>query len=105
DVDAEVPPGQLRRVLDGSDPDLAGAAIDRIAVDRHLTRKTAMNRVVAQQMRTGLNRRQFVDADDLDIRAGRFGDRPQDVTADASETVDGDAYRHVWAPVARPPVS
>ena len=41
-------------------------------------------------MRVGLDRREVVDGDDLDILAPGFHDGAQDVAADAAEPVDGD---------------
>ena len=49
-----------------------------------------MHRIEAQEMRVGLDRRQVVDGDDLDIIALRFHDGAQHVAADAAEPVDGD---------------
>ena len=54
-----------------------------------------MHGVVAQQMRVGLDRAEIVDADDLDVVAAGFDDGAQHVAADAAESVDGNANRHV----------
>ena len=56
--------------------------------------KRPWTRIVAQQMRVGLDRPEIVDADDLDILAPAFGDRAQHKAADAAEAVDGNP-RHV----------
>ena len=90
DVDAELLPRQLRRILDGRHLDRAVADADRVAVDRDLAGEAAVHRIEAQQMRIGLDRPEIVDADDLDVLAAGFGDRAQHVAADAAESVDGD---------------
>ena len=50
-----------------------------------------MHGIEAQQMRIGLDRREIVDGDDLDVPAVCFDDGAQHVAADAAESVDGDA--------------
>ena len=96
DVDAELFPRQLRRVLDGGHFDCAVAAIDRVALDRHLAGEAAMHGVVAQQMRIGLDRGEIVHGDDLDILAPSLDHGAQDIAADAAEAVDGYANRHAF---------
>jgi len=90
DVDAEILPGELRRVLDRADLDLAVAAADRITLDLDLAGEAAMHRVEAQQMGVGFHGRQVVDADHLDIRAAGLDDGAQHIAADAAESVDAD---------------
>ena len=53
-----------------------------------------MHRVVAQQVRVGLDRAEIVDGHDLDVLAAGLGDGAQDVAADAAEPVDGDPDGH-----------
>src|SRR4029079_2183008 len=94
DVDAEFFPRQLRGVLDGGDLDGATAATGRVALDRHLGGEPPVHGVVAQQMRVGLDGREIVDGDDLDIVPPGFDRGAQDIAADAAESVDGYPYRH-----------
>ncbi len=53
-----------------------------------------MHRVEAQQMGVGFDRRQIVDADDLDIVAPGLGDGAQNIAADAAKPIDGNADCH-----------
>ena len=57
-----------------------------------------MHGIEAKQMRIGLDRREIVDGDDLDILAGGLDDGAQNIAADAAEPVDGNANRHVSLP-------
>ena len=57
-----------------------------------------MHGIEAKQVRIGLDRREVVDGDDLDILAGGLDDRAQNIAADAAEPVDGNANRHVSLP-------
>src|SRR6185312_7647478 len=95
DVDAEVLPRQLGRVLLGRHLDGAVAERDGVTLDRDLAGEAAVHAVVAQKVRVGLDRAEIVDADDFDVLAAALGDGAQDVAADAAETVDGNAYSHV----------
>ena len=60
--------------------------------------KRPCTRVVAQQMRVGLDRAEIVDGDDLDVLAAGLDDGAQDVAADAAESVDGNPNGHVSLP-------
>src|SRR6516165_4002887 len=94
DIDPELAPRQLGRIALGGDPDLAAADIHPILAGRDLARKAAVNAVVAQEMRIGLDRTEVVDADDLDLGVLVFVSRPQDQPADAAKAVDRNSYRH-----------
>src|SRR5262249_3243448 len=94
----EVLPGKLCRILDGRDLDLAVAEIEAVACDLHGARKAPVNGIEAQQMGVGLDRREVVDGDDLDVVTAGFRNGPHDVAADAAEPVDGNAYRHCYLP-------
>ena len=93
DVDAEVAPRELARVLDLED-------LDRLAVDHHrvvgvghLARVGAVRRVVLEQQGVRRDVDEVVDGDDLD--AGRaLEQRLERLAADAAETVDTDADGH-----------
>src|SRR4029077_16408319 len=99
--DAEILPRELRRVLDGGDLDGAVADADRIALHLHVGREAALHGVETQQVRIGLDRREVVDGDDLDIPASGFDDRAQREAADATKAIDGDTNGHCWLLVAR----
>ena len=53
-----------------------------------------MDRIVAEKMGVGLDRTEIVDADDLDVVAPGFIDRPQDEPADAPKPVDANPDGH-----------
>src|SRR5205823_1754102 len=91
-------PRQLRRVFKGRHLDGAVAAANRVALDRHFTGKAAVHRIVAQQMRIGLDRREIVDGDDFGIVALGFDDRTQDIAADTAESINGNANGHSRSP-------
>ena len=98
DVDAELLPGQLGRVLDGGDLEFLIADGDLVAVDGHFMREAAVHAVIAEQMRVGLDRAEVVDGDDVDVLAAGFVDRAQDVAADAAKSVDGNSDGHFSLP-------
>ena len=98
DIDAEVFPGQRRRVFHGGDLDRAVADADGIALHGDFAGEAAMHAVEAQEMRVGFDRPEIVDADHLDIRAAAFGDGAQDIAADAAEPVNGNPDCHVKLP-------
>ena len=95
DVDAEVLPGKLGRVLDRGDLELLLADGDGIAVNLHLMREAAVHAVVAKQVRIGLDRAEIVDGDHVDVLAAGFIDRAHDVAADAAKSVDCNSDSHV----------
>ena len=53
-----------------------------------------MDRIKAQKMGIGFHRTQIIDGDHLDIGSAALDDGPQDVAADAAESVDGDFDGH-----------
>ncbi len=86
---------QFGRVLDRRHLDrrvglAVGGDDEAVAFDGDGRRKSAMDRVIAQQMRIGFHRTQVVDRNHFDIRAIIFDDRAQDIAADTAKTVDGD---------------
>ena len=95
DVDAEILPGKLGRILDRGDLELLLADGDRIAVHSHFMRETAMHAVVAQQVRVGLDGAEIVDGDHVDVLASGLVDGADDVAADAAESVDCNSDSHV----------
>src|SRR5262249_4059177 len=97
-VDAEVTPGQRRRILERTDPDLASVHEERLALGGHFRAERAVNGIVLQQVAKGLGVRQVVDADHLDIlrlERGAEKDPP-----DPTESIDTDANGHGRAPMS-----
>src|SRR6476659_8191987 len=94
DVNAELLPGQLRRVFDRRDLDGAVAAIDAVALDGDFAGEAAMYGIVAKQVCVGLDRGEIVDGEDLDVLAPGLDGGAQNVAADAAKSVDRYAYRH-----------
>ncbi len=90
-VDAELAPGQLRRIALGGHRHPAAPGIDGAVLGLDLAGEGAVDGVVAQQMGVGLDRAQIVDGDDLDVVAAAFQDGAQHQAADAPESVDRDA--------------
>src|SRR5208337_2633491 len=101
DVDAEIPVGQLVRILDRGDLDLVPADMNLIAVDDDLVREAPVHAVEAQEMRVGLDRAEIVDRDDLDVLPARLDDRAQYEPPDASKAVDRYSGDHRY-PLLRP---
>src|SRR5262249_59711485 len=89
----------------GCDFNRAVTAADRVALDGQFARKTPMDRIEAQQMRIGLDRRKIVDGDNFDVGALDLDNRPQNITADPAESVDGNTHRHSRSPVRKLPAT
>ncbi|MOA19390.1 hypothetical protein D3C78_1397680 [compost metagenome] len=95
DVDLQVAPGQFGRVAVGQHADLVAVDDHEVAVDFDGARELAVGGVVARQVRVRLGIAQVVDGDDFDIvLLATFVVGTQDVAADATVTVDGDANSH-----------
>jgi hypothetical protein len=94
DVDAEVFPRQLGRVLFRQHLERALADIHRVALDLDLAVEAPMDRIISEQMRVGLDRAEVVDGDELQIPAIMLDHGAQNVASDASETVDCDLDCH-----------
>src|SRR5262245_39081236 len=92
DVDAEIFPRKLRRIADREHLDRADATLDGVALDRHLARESAVDRIEAQQMRIGLGWGQVVDGNDGDILAVALDDCTQHHAADTTKSIDGNSY-------------
>ena len=65
DIDAELLVRQFGRIAHRRHLDRAGADIDGVAIDLDFARVAAMHRIIAQEMRIGLDRAEIVDGDDL----------------------------------------
>ncbi len=95
DVDLQVAPRQFGRVAVGQHADLVAVDDHELAVDFDGARELAVGGVVARQVRVRLGIAQVVDGDDFDIvLLATFVVGTQDVAADATVTVDGDANGH-----------
>jgi len=97
-VDTELAPGQLGRVALGGHLDRPAADIDAVAAHRYVVGITAVDRVVAQQVRIGLDRAQVVDADHLYVVAPGLRRGAQNQPADTAEPVDGNPNRQANLP-------
>ncbi len=92
DVDVHVLPRQFRRIPLGQHLEGFAADTDAVAVDGDGVGKAAVDRIVAQQMRIGLDRAEIVDGDDIDVLAAGFVDGAHDVAPDPPEAVDCDPH-------------
>src|SRR5690606_12474740 len=89
DVDTEFLPWQLLGIADRGHLEAVGSDRDRVALHRDIAREAAMHRIIAKQMRVGLDRAEIVHGDDIDVLAPRFINRAHDIAADAAKSVDG----------------
>ena len=95
------PPGERSlQTLTHVYTNLAAAHIDAVAGHGDLGGETAMDRIVAQQMRVGFDRTKIVDCHDLNVVASRFDDRAQNVSTDPAKSVD----RHLDSHGVPPPL-
>jgi hypothetical protein len=101
DVDAEVAPRQPARLLLTQDLDWPASDVDRTIEDLHFAGKSAVDGVVAQQVRVGLRRPEIVDRRDLVIKASGLLDASEHQSADPAEAVDADPGRHGIPPSIR----
>src|SRR5258708_32913128 len=81
-------------MADRTRPDAMAGGNDVVAVDNYAARKPAMHRIVAQQMRIGLDRPEIVERHDFDIASSTLHDGAQHEASDASKAVDRNAYCH-----------
>ena len=72
--------------------------LDRVSARRDALRQGPKRGVVLQQVREGLGVADVVDGDELHVRVELEG-RPEDVPADAPETVDANLDRHTRDPL------
>ena len=92
-VDAQVLPRQLARVLDAEELDAAAVDVDDVVLRRDRLRQGAEARVVLQQVGEGVSVADVVYGDEVDVRL-ELERRAKDVAADASKAVDADLYTH-----------
>ena len=93
DVDAEVLPRQVRRILLGEDLDLAAIDDDRPVAGLDLAVVPPVRRVVLEQQGVHLGVDQVVHRHDFDV-GGALDHGLEGLAADAAEPVDADAGRH-----------
>ena len=98
DVNAQVLPWQARGILDRCHLEFAVANADGVALNLYLAGEAAVHGIISQKVRVGLDRPEVIDRDHLDILAAAFDDGPENVAADAAESVDGDVNGHFSAP-------
>lgn len=99
DVHLQLGMRQVGRIALGRDLDLARADVDPVFARSHRAGEATVHRVIAEQVGVGLDRTQIVDRHHFDVRAAVLNDRAKDETADAAETIDGDANGHGEAPL------
>jgi hypothetical protein len=94
-VDAELLPGQLRRILLRADANPVAVHDEVVAVHLHGAGKAAVRGVVLRQVRVGLRIAEVVERDDLQVMLlAALVMGAQDVAADAAVAVDGDFDGH-----------
>src|SRR5882724_11039976 len=94
DIDLQLLPRKLGRILDRRYLHRAASGVDRVAGDFYLMRKSSMYGVIAKKMCVRLHRSEIVQADDLDVVAARLDDGAQNIAADTAEAVDPNSKRH-----------
>jgi hypothetical protein len=92
DFNAEIFPGQLRRILRRQNLELLTGDRDAVAAGLHVGLEVAEHRVVLEQVGEGGGIREVVDRDEIDISAAQRG--THDVAANSPEPVDPDLHRH-----------
>ena len=93
DLDAQVAPRQLGRVLDLQHLDRLAVDHDRVVRVGDVALVGAVGRVVLEQQGVGRDVDEVVDGDDLDTRRS-LEHRLEGLAADAAEAVDSDADGH-----------
>src|SRR5262249_43079568 len=78
----------------GGDADFAAPGVEPVLARRHLVRVTAVNAVIAQQVRVGFDGAEIVDPDHLDLPAWMLHRRSEDQPSDAAKAVDRNPSRH-----------
>ena len=92
DVDPQVPPGQVARILLGEDPHPSPIDLEGITIRADVSRVVAQDRVVLQEVSQGRRIRDVVDGRDLKV-APAVG-RAEDIAADTAESIDANLHRH-----------
>ena len=95
DVDAELVPGQRLRIALAEHAERRAVDADRVAVDLD-SREAAVRRVVVEQVREDVRRREVVDRDDVEL-APALEVRANEVAPDPAEAVDPDLQCHPQA--------
>jgi len=101
EVHAEIPPGQLGRVLAFEHRNFAPGDLQGAIRPGHGFRKGTAHGIVFQQVGQHRSRIQIVDGNYMQIL--RLPAGPENIAADAPESVDGNFYSHESKlPVPRP---
>ena len=95
DVDAQVLPGELGRILDGQGANLFAVDDEVLGIVFDFALEAAVVAVVLEQRGEHLVVGQIVDRDDLEL-AGAAVQQAKGEAADATETVDGDFNGHCF---------
>jgi hypothetical protein len=98
DIDLQALPRQLGRVALGQHLDLAAAGVHPALAGGDLAVEAAMDAVVFQEMRVGLDRTQIVDRNHLEIVDAPLIERAEDEPPDAPEPIDGNPNSHGLPP-------
>ena len=93
DIDTKLLPREIRRVAFGRHREALAVDGDRRLRRLDGARVGPGDTVVHEQVRHGLDGAEVIDGDDVDVSALRLGSA-EEVSADATETVDGDANSH-----------
>ena len=100
DVDTELAPRQVGRVLLLEDPDLAAVDDQEVVGMVDDARVCPVRRIALEQERVKGDRDQVVDRDDLDVRRA-LDERFERLAADAAKAIDADAGGHRSSPCQR----
>ena len=99
DVDAELAPRQVGRVLLLEDPDLPAVNDQEVVRVVDDARVGSVRRIVLEQERVEGDGHQVVDGDDLDVRCA-LDEGLERLAADAAKTIDANAGSHRSSPCA-----
>ena len=97
DVDAEVLPRQLRRLLLREHLDLVAVDRDRPVAGCHVTAIRPVDRVVLEEVGQPFGIGEVVDRDKIDVRDALQLRGPHDLSPDPTETVDSHSNGHCFS--------
>ncbi len=92
--DIDITPRQLFWVANGGYSNFAFAHDNAVFGRRNRDREAPVHAIILQKVCVCFDRAQIVDCDHFDIGAPAFNDRPQDIPANSSETIDTDFDGH-----------
>src|SRR5690606_23963414 len=94
DVDAEVAPGEVRRVPLGEDAEPVALNDEVVVLGPDVAGEAAVDGVILEQVRQRGRVREVVDGDDVEVAGAALQDGAEDEAADAPEPVDPDLDSH-----------